>query len=188
MISEKKISVKKWWAAFIGIATVEVVLLIKFLTNEPSLELLIPIVVLAVFMGLMPRIEDITSLSLTQEGIKTELSTIRNELSEAQKTIEENRNRIDNLFIFSMSDVMYENLKKLLNNDFRNYQKTEGLERELQYLRMIDYIAMRDDHHLREIPVNGENLNLADYIQVTRTGKEFVALREAVEREKIKNL
>jgi hypothetical protein len=188
MISEKKIPGKQWWAAFIVIATIEVVLLIKLLTNQPSLELLIPIVVIAVFMGLMLRIEDIRSLSLTQEGIKTELSTIRNELSEAQKTIEENKNRIDNLFLFSMSDVMYENLKKLLNNDFRNYQKTEGLERELQYLRMIDYIAMRDDHHLREIPVNGENLNLADYIQVTRTGKEFVALREAVEQEKIKNL
>lgn len=184
-------SLQQWWVVLIGIVTVQTVLLFKLLTNQSSLELLIPILVITILMSLMLRIQDVTKISFDQNGISADLSNIRadlnktqDQLDKAQKAIEETKQRIDKLFLLSMSKVMVENLIRLLRHDFWNFQKSEGLERELQYLRMIDYITMKNGHHLREIPIDGANLNLANYIEVTKIGKEFIELREVAEKEK----
>ena len=52
------------------------------------------------------------------------------------------------------------------------------LERELRYLRDIGYI---DVHAVSQIPREGGNLNLSDWVTVTETGRNFIALRNEIE-------
>lgn len=84
---------------------------------------------------------------------------------------------INTQFLLSMGEAMFFNLKKLSSGNFGPYriEESSGLERELYHLRDIDYIRVDS---IRALPRSGENLS--DHVQITRIGKRFVELREAL--------
>ena len=85
--------------------------------------------------------------------------------------------RIDNLFYYTMSGPMYENLRKLAQSHFMTYEMSEGLKRELYYLRDTGFITITDEsqHSIKQIPFKGDNLQ--QYVTVTDVGRRFVEMR-----------
>jgi hypothetical protein len=184
-------SPKKAWTVFVGVATVDAVLLIKLLTGEPSTELLLAVVVVTTLLIFSFRLEDITDANVTKNGLEiklqkldTKVNATNDKLKEAQAEIEANKEKVDNLFLLSMGPDIYTNLKKIASGHFGKYYKPNagGLDRELRHLRNIGYVEVKDNS-ISEIPEHGENLS--EYVWATETGKDFVTLRESVEQRKM---
>ncbi|WP_067837833.1 hypothetical protein [Nocardia lijiangensis] len=84
--------------------------------------------------------------------------------------------RVARAFLTSMSEPMWRNLAKLGGGNFGHYVRNRGLERELRYLRDIGYI---DVQSVTQIPEEGDNLS--DWVRITKTGREFIALRKEID-------
>lgn len=180
----------KSWAVFIGVATVDVVLLVKLLTSQSSTDILLAIGAVTTLLIFSFRLEDIIKANFGKDGLQIELSDLNtrlkkteNNLTEAKAEIEANKEKIDNLFLLSMGPDLYTNLNKIASGYFGKYHKNPdgGLDRELRHLRNIGYIEVTDNS-ISKIPEHGENLS--EYVKATKTGKEFVMLREWVEQHK----
>ncbi|MFF0531617.1 hypothetical protein ACFYT3_24925, partial [Nocardia amikacinitolerans] len=70
------------------------------------------------------------------------------------------------------------------NDSFRSYRTTvralresggTSLDRELRYLRDVGYIDVRS---IAQIPAEGDDLS--DWVDVTPTGRDFIALRNEI--------
>lgn len=104
-----------------------------------------------------------------------ELGELRNDFKSVQRDLDETNNRIARLFITTMGENIYGNLKKMTTGNFRTYKKSKGLVRELYYLRDLGYIEVPS---ISDIPESVDQLSL--YLLVTNTGREFIKLREEV--------
>jgi MFS superfamily sulfate permease-like transporter len=176
-----------WWAAFLSIALVETLLVVKFFTEKTSGELLIAIVIIAVLLIISPRIADLVAITLSKDEMSLKLKEVERDLTQAQTKIaqtkeelEKTKQRIDQLFLLSMSEPMYQNLKKIATGKFGSYKKSKALERELYHLRDVGYV---DIVAIQAIPPEGEELS--KHVKVTKTGEDFVKLRELIEFERI---
>lgn len=91
--------------------------------------------------------------------------------------IRKTNERIDNLFYYTMSGPMYENLRKLAQGQFMTYEMSEGLKRELYYLRDTGFITItnKSQRSIKQIPFKGDNLQ--QYVTVTDVGRRFVEMR-----------
>jgi hypothetical protein len=164
------------WAVFIGVATVDIVLLVKLLAGQSSTDLLLAICVITILLIFSFRFDDITKANLSKDGLEIDLSSLNKRLDETMK-------EVDNVFLTSMGPDLYLNLKKITSRHFGRYHKKSegGLDRELRHLRNIGYIEVKDNS-ISKIPEYGENLS--DYVWATDTGIHFVALRESIEQRR----
>jgi DNA-binding PadR family transcriptional regulator len=91
--------------------------------------------------------------------------------------------RIDTLFFYTMSGPMYDNLKKLADGNFMEYEMSDGLKRELYHLRDTGFIEITDrsQRSIRKIPSRGDNLQ--QYVRVTEVGRKFVDTRRKLDRQ-----
>lgn len=103
-----------------------------------------------------------------------ELGELKDELRSVRTGLNDVNKRIDNLFLATISQPMYENLKKLASGRFGEYEMSSALTRELYHLRDIGYIEVRS---IREIPKTGQDLS--EHVKITHSGREFVELRES---------
>ena len=95
-------------------------------------------------------------------------------LDEVQGKVSELSDKVWQLFLVTMAPSMYENLEKLASEEgFGKYEMTDGLKRELVYLRDHGYI---ENIWIEKIPPEGPNLS--PYITVTDAGRKFVELRK----------
>ena len=159
------------WKALILVLLVllEVGLLFRLLpspTTDPSL--LLAIVFIAVLAVLLLRIGDLASLSVGKEGIAAQLQAVNVKADQANRAISE-------LFLLTMSERMFSNLRKLVGGHFGEYDLGPGLERELRHLRDVGYVEVEA---IGAIPKHGTNLS--DWVQVTAHGKKFVEMRDAL--------
>lgn len=107
--------------------------------------------------------------------LEDKVEDVRRELSDINE-------KASDLFLTTMSPKMYFNLRKLNSGNFGHYVKNQGLKRELYHLRDIGYI---DVESISAIPYEGNNLS--DLVKITFTGKQFVKLRESVEKQREEN-
>lgn len=164
------------WLVFLSIAIVESALMIKFLFEPGISSAILPaIVIIAGLLILSPRVFEIVSLSLEKSKMSVELGKIQKTFEKTQQNITTIENKINTLFIMTMSAAMYENLRKLASRRFGPYSMTDMLRRELYHLRTIGYIDVKS---IRDIPQYGDDLSA--YIKVTPAGMEFVELRETL--------
>jgi hypothetical protein len=118
--------------------------------------------------ALVRRIEQGASLDvgpLKFGELRAELHSVREDLRRVESAVAE-------LFLATMSDVMFDNLRKLASGSFGSYHLGAALERELYHLRDIGYI---DVYSIQQIPKHGPELS--QYLKVTEAGKKFVQLR-----------
>jgi hypothetical protein len=107
------------------------------------------------------------------------IGELKKEISSVKVKLDETNDRISKLFLITMSEDMYVNLKKLAQKSgFGKYEMNGGLERELFHLRDIGYIEVP---YVRNIPKAGNNLS--DHVKITKAGKQFVELRENITEE-----
>jgi hypothetical protein len=97
--------------------------------------------------------------------------------------IRKTNDRIDSLFYYTMSGPMYENLAKLVDGQFMDYIMSDGLKRELYYLRDTGFIEITDKSggSIRNIPGKGDNLQ--QYVRVQNVGRRFVEMRRKLESD-----
>lgn len=96
--------------------------------------------------------------------------------------------KIDELFLHSMSETEYKNLRRIVNSEFCNFKDMKpgsGLDRELRDLRDRGYIRLtKKVSAIKEIPEHGDNL--IEFLTYTDAGKRFVTLRGQIDRSKNK--
>jgi hypothetical protein len=92
--------------------------------------------------------------------------------------------RIDNLFFYTMSGPMYENLRKLAEGRFTDYNMSAGLTRELYHLRDTGLIEITDrsQHSIQKIPPTGNNLQ--QYVVLTDVGRRFIEARRRLDEQR----
>ena len=108
--------------------------------------------------------------------------------------IAETKNKVEELFLMSMSDAAFSNLKKLsdgwdgeywLDPDLRS-----GLAGELTHFKLLGYINFTGKDGVfgvGNLPT-GNKQNLSQYITLSPTGKDYVRSRQAIldQQEKAK--
>ncbi|MDB5151107.1 MAG: hypothetical protein JWQ57_5127 [Mucilaginibacter sp.] len=108
-------------------------------------------------------------------SIKLGIIELGEKVEEVKNDLENTNQKISRLFITTMGINLYANLKKIKDGNFGPFQKSEGLKRELYYLRDMGYIEVPS---ISGIP--GSGLNLSEHLAITPLGKEFVELREEI--------
>lgn len=122
-------------------------------------------------------------------GWKLKFRELEKKTNELQDEIDRTSTRIDSLFIASMSSLALNNLRKIASGSFGSYYRGQGLTWQLLYFASMGYVSFKC-RGVDEIPVNGEEptkLNLSDYVLITDLGREYLALRELVEKRKLQS-
>ncbi len=104
-----------------------------------------------------------------------EIGEMKHRIENVEKELGFTNEKIAQLFLATMAEPMYNNLKKIYSGSFGKYKMGRGLERELYHLRDIGYVEIES---IKSIPEHGNNLS--DYVKITNTGKEFIQLRELI--------
>ena len=112
-----------------------------------------------------------------ERGVAFELGPVKigelkQQIASVQYSLSETDARMRQLILLTISKPMFENLKKIVNKDFKDYEMTGGLKRELYHLRDIGYVEIDS---IAAIPPRGDNL--MTYVRPTETGELFVRLR-----------
>jgi hypothetical protein len=118
-----------------------------------------------VFLQVADRVE----ITVGRQELRAELSDVRQQLADLNSQVAQ-------LFLLTMSEAMYFNLKKLTRETgFGPYKMQSSLRRELYHLRDIGYIQVAAISN-----IDREGTNLSDHVSVTEAGRQFVELREAM--------
>jgi hypothetical protein len=96
-------------------------------------------------------------------------------VNNVQQQMGELEAKVSQLFLLTMSEPMYINLRKLASGNFGKYRMDDALKRELYHLRDIGYIRVTA---IRAVPSRGNDLS--SHIAVTDIGRRFIELRESV--------
>jgi hypothetical protein len=104
-----------------------------------------------------------------------EFGELREEVAAVRQHVTRLESAVAELFLATMSDAMFGNLKKLASGRFGAYRMGGALQRELYHLRDIGYIEVES---VRSIPPEGTDLSA--YVSITEPGRNFVRLREGI--------
>ncbi len=118
----------------------------------------------------------VTERLLSGSGFKIgplEVGELKSKIDIVEKEVASVNENVSRLFLLTMAEPMFNNLKKIKTGRFGKYTFSKGLERELYHLRDIGYI---DIESIQAIPKEGEDLS--EYVKITDAGKVFVQLRE----------
>jgi len=108
--------------------------------------------------------------SLGRQGLRAEIQQVKDRVDHAN-------NKINDLFLLTISPWAYLHLRKLARPEgYGAYEMGPGLSRELHHLLNIGYI---ESSSMEEIPQRGENLS--EFVTITDEGKQFVKLRQELE-------
>jgi hypothetical protein len=107
-----------------------------------------------------------------------------------QRRLHDQGERIDELYLLSMSDEAFGQLRKIASGNFGPYwvdpDMRYGLGPELNYLKMLGFIRFDGDPavpDVRELP-KGDQPQLSRYVAVTDHGHEFIRRRLQAERRR----
>ena len=119
----------------------------------------------------------IRDLGITESRAAKQLQEVRQKQDRLQDRIDQVQKHVNDivaeLFVATMSQAMFENLKKIASDHFGSFELGKPLERELYHLRAIGYVEIPS---IQAIPKTGTNLS--EYVKATEAGRQFVSLRE----------
>ncbi|MFE6925430.1 hypothetical protein ACFVAV_30760 [Nocardia sp. NPDC057663] len=118
-----------------------------------------------------------TGLAETKDQLQEARAQADEKIEQIESEVSDLNERVARAFLSSMSEPMWQNLAKLGEGNFGHYVMSKGLDRELRYLRDIGYI---DVQSVAQIPEEGDSLS--DWVSVTKTGRDFIALRKEIAR------
>ena len=167
---------------FLTLLAVEAALLVRLYTSPGDQQGLLigAIIAVAAALSLVPRIFDL--LHLQMPGFAAQLREVQQSIDATSTSVQATdlaiaavNQKLDTLFVLSISDWQYSNLEKIVSGKFGSYVRSMGLENDLRHLRNHGYI---DVPSVRELPNHGEEL--CDFVRATETGKLFVELRKSL--------
>ncbi|MGV9818745.1 hypothetical protein [Nocardia xishanensis] len=118
-----------------------------------------------------------TGLAETKDQLQEAKAETDEKIGQIESEVSDLNDRVARAFLSSMSEPMWHNLAKLGSGSFGHYVMGKALDRELRYLRDVGYIDVRS---IAQIPAEGDDLS--DWVDVTRTGRDFIALRNEIAR------
>ncbi|SNY78706.1 hypothetical protein SAMN04244553_1367 [Nocardia amikacinitolerans] len=118
-----------------------------------------------------------TGLAETKDRLQEAKAETDEKIGQIESEVSDLNERVARAFLSSMSEPMWHNLAKLGSGRFGQYVMGKALDRELRYLRDVGYIDVRS---VAQIPPEGDNLS--DWVEVTPTGHDFIALRKEIAR------
>jgi hypothetical protein len=180
------------WLAFFGVATVEVVLLIKLLNSQSTpIELLVAICVVAAILVLTPRIEDLIKFNVGKDGLQAELSKLTEKTEKVESQVnrlgddikEDVKSKVDqlgedinDLLISTVLDAYeYITLEKIrgkkesVGYEF-NYPKGQDLLERLRNRGLIEETNNNSIFNDR----NNRTINLRDHFVITQRGNSYL--------------
>ena len=169
----------KWWAVFLAIVTIELLLLIKLLTSQASIELLLAIAVVSVVLILTLRIEDLSGVTITKDGLEAKLDRIKEEVKDKVGQLGDD---INELLISTVLDAYeYITLRKVTgdepdDNYQFNYPKGQDLLERLRNRGLIDEVGGNSIFNDR----NNRPINVRQHFIITDRGKKYL---DALERK-----
>lgn len=169
----------KWWAVFLAIITIELLLLIKLLTSQTSIELLLAIAVVSVLLILTLRIEDLSGVAITKDGLEAKLDRIKDEVKDKVGQLGDD---INELLISTVLDAYeYITLRKITGDEFDdnyqfNYPKGQDLLERLRNRGLIDEVGGNSIFNDR----NNRPINVRQHFIITDRGRKYL---EALERK-----
>jgi hypothetical protein len=167
----------RWSAvAVLGLLALGYLLAVPLGAVAPESRLSTPEVILAAALlgglAFADRLHEIKfgSVILTLREVQVRQAALESE-------VESFRERVTKLFLNTMAPSMYDNLV-MLRDGRRPYDEyhRDDLIREMVHLRDVGYVA---DFDPTQVERAGD---LAQYIDVTDRGREFIHLRESLER------
>ncbi|OUL19262.1 hypothetical protein BV378_33660 [Nostoc sp. RF31YmG] len=163
----------RWWAVFLAVVTVEVILLIKVLTSQATIELLLAIGVVAILLILTLRIEDLSGVSLSKDGLEAKLNSIKEEVKDKVSQLGED---INELLISTVLDAYeYITLRKITgdekNDSYQfNYPKGQDLLERLKNRGLIDEIGSNSIFNDK----SNRPINVRSHFVITERGKRYL--------------
>jgi hypothetical protein len=160
------------WFVVVWLAVIGVVLLYKVVSTDSSSGWLLTTLFLIAGLVLLTGAQSfgITDLSLGRQGLRAEIQQVKDRVDHAN-------NKINDLFLLTISPWAYLHLRKLARPEgYGAYEMGPGLSRELHHLLNIGYIEISS---MEEIPQRGENLS--EFVTITDEGRQFVKLRQELE-------
>lgn len=164
----------KWWAVFLAVVTVEIILLIKLLTSQATIELLLAIGVVTILIVLaLPIEEDLSRVSLSKDGLEAKLNSIKEEV---QDKVSQLREDINELLISTVLDAYeYITLRKITGDEKDdsyqfNYPKGQDL---LERLRNRGFIDEMDSNSIFNDRSN-RPINVREHFVITERGKRYL--------------
>jgi hypothetical protein len=189
---ETTISSPKWWAIFLGFSTIEVLLIIKILTSQPSTNLLIfagLIIILLFLLLVIDRIAKITAnkdgfsfevyekqLNKIEENIEKKVSqaadNVKNVVSDQVSNLDGN---ISDILFFTLFDVYeYITLKKISGAEMNDSYSINPKGKEL--LERLINRALIEENNVQFIFTLMDNtvIHLREHFKLTDRGKKFM--------------
>jgi hypothetical protein len=163
----------RWWAVFLTVATVEVLLLVKLLTSQATIELLFAIGVVSVLLVLTYRIDDLTGVAINKDGLEAKLDRIKEEVKDKVNQLGDD---INDLLISTVLDAYeYITLRKITGDDEDdsydfNHPKGQDLLERLRNRGLIDEVSgnsIFDDRKNRLI-------NVRNHFVITERGRRYL--------------
>jgi hypothetical protein len=180
----KRVGAVVGWAAVCGMLLLAVgylvVVPLGLVPREDRLatpEIVLGVALIAAIAFSVQREYDLSGLSVGSAGVTVRVvKRLQKDQAKLASTVSELTDEVTDLFLLTMAPSMFNNLAKL-KNGFGEYTMSDGLKRELLYLRESGYIK---DFAPETIPRQGPNLNA--HITITPEGERFVKLRQAADR------
>lgn len=163
----------RWWAVFLAVVTVEIILLIKVLTSQATIELLLAIGVVTILVVLTLRIEDLSGVSLSKDGLEAKLNSIKEEVKDKVGQLGDD---INELLISTVLDAYeYITLRKIIGSEQDdsyqfNYPKGQDLLERLRNRGLIDEIGVNSIFNDR----NNRAINVREHFVITERGKRYL--------------
>lgn len=167
----------RWWAVFLAISTVEVLLLVKLLTSQATIELLLAIGVVTTLLMLTLRIEDLSNLNVTKDGLEARLTAKISKVAEnVEVKVDQLGNDINALLISTVLDAYeYITLRKITGDESNdkydfNYPKGQDLLERLRNRGLIDEMGSNTIFNNRD----NREIELRKHFLITNRGKRYL--------------
>lgn len=163
----------KWWAVFLAVVTVEIILLIKLLTSQATIELLLAIGVVTILLVIALPIEDLNGVSLSKDGLEAKLNSIKEEVEDKVSQLGDD---INELLISTVIDAYeYITLRKITGDEKDdsyqfNYPKGQDLLERLRNRGLIDEMGSDSIFNDR----SNRPINVREHFFITERGKRYL--------------
>ncbi len=194
MSSQKPtISSLKWWATFLGLSTLEVLLMFKILTSAASTSLLIFAGFVAILLFLLLIIDRIAKFSANKEGVSIEVyeqklikleDNLTKQVNQVGEDVREDvKNKVgqlgedinDLLFLTILDAYEYITLRKVRGDEPDNsyqlsYPKGQDLIERLRNRGLIE----EKENKLIFGSENQKRINVRDHFSITDRGNKYL--------------
>jgi hypothetical protein len=182
-----KMSSSRWWAVFLGVATVEIALLVKVLTDEATIELLVALAVVTILLLVAYRIEDLIEILVSKDKFKFEAKLYKKIDQKVEDEVKGLERRLE-------ARAIYEALRRSLTKHEYAHLVEFAKKKPIPDCRCNDFllhemIRLCQHGYIEETPFGSTvtmsretgEFDLAEFYKITPEGEKFLQMLQELE-------